>query len=103
MEYESICTESGCYKTLLNKTYERRKPWKKPNPRQIFSFMPGTVGEVKVQAGDKVSEGDVLLIFKAMKMSNKILAPMAGVINKVHVREGENLAKEVVMVELSEP
>jgi len=100
IEYDSICTESGSYRTHLNRMYKGRKPWKRPDPKQILSFMPGTVDEVKVKAGDKVCKGDILLIFRAMKMNNKILAPMAGVIKDVHVRMGENIAKEVIMVEL---
>ena len=100
IEFDTICTASGCYSTRLNKMYEGRKPWKKSNPKQILSFMPGTVGEVKIKAGDKVREGDTLLIFRAMKMNNQILAPMVGVVKDVHVRTGENIAKEVVMVEL---
>ena len=100
-EYDLVCTASGCYRTHLNKMYRARKPWKTPNPKQILSFMPGMVGEVKVKVGDKVRKDDVLMIFRAMKMENKILAPMTGVIKDVHVRTGENIAKEVVMIELA--
>ncbi|HLT58906.1 MAG TPA: biotin/lipoyl-containing protein [Limnochordales bacterium] len=50
--------------------------------------MPGTVTEVRVQAGDAVQAGDVLLVLTAMKMENEITAPAAGIVKAVGVTEG---------------
>ncbi len=40
--------------------------------------MPGTVMAFKVNEGQEVKRGDVLLILEAMKMENEIVAPQAG-------------------------
>lgn len=100
-KYDILSTESGDYETSYNKMYLSRKPWEPVDPKKILSFMPGTVEKIKVKKGDKVEEGQSLMIFRAMKMSNNILSPIAGKVKSVNVSEGENLAKNVVMIELS--
>jgi biotin carboxyl carrier protein len=66
----------------------------------VLSFMPGTVGDIKVKVGDKVKTGQLLMIFSAMKMNNKILAPVSGTVNKINVATGDNLPKNSVMIEI---
>ena len=39
---------------------------------QVKAPMPGTILDVKVQAGQSVKKGDVLVILEAMKMENEI-------------------------------
>ncbi|MDR2885859.1 MAG: acetyl-CoA carboxylase biotin carboxyl carrier protein subunit [Rikenellaceae bacterium] len=99
-KYDIIETRHGSFKTTLNKMYLGRKPWQPADPKQILSFMPGMVIEFNVKPGDKVRKGDQLALFKAMKMNNKILAPMDGVIKAVCVEPGVNIAKNVLMIEL---
>ena len=41
----------------------------------INAPMPGTVNDIKVNTGDSVKKGQVLLILEAMKMENEIFAP----------------------------
>jgi pyruvate carboxylase len=96
-----VATESGEYCTTLNKMFRDRKPWKPADPKLIRSFMPGTVVKINVKRGDKVHAGDTLLIFRAMKMNNNIIAPMDGKIAKIDVAVGDNLPKDAVMVELA--
>jgi biotin carboxyl carrier protein len=47
---------------------------------KVDSPLPGTVLSVNVSVGDKVSEGDVLVIIEAMKMENEIMAPKSGTV-----------------------
>lgn len=100
VNYDKVCTASGCYETTLNKMYVNRKPWAPVNINHILSFMPGTVEELKVKVGDKVRKGESLMIFRAMKMSNNILSPIDGKVKAINVKVGENLPKNAVMIEL---
>ena len=44
----------------------------------IKAPMPGTILDIKVQNGEKVSKGQVLAILEAMKMENEIMSPVDG-------------------------
>lgn len=60
--------------------------------------MPGTVLEVKVTVGKRVQQGDVLLVFEAMKMENEVLASSGGIIKQVFVTKGASVATNDVMI-----
>ncbi len=49
----------------------------------ITSPLPGKILDVKVAAGDKVKEGDLLLTIEAMKMENEIVATVDGTVTEV--------------------
>lgn len=100
LKFHVLHTESGDFETTFNKMYESRKPWIPEDPKQILSFMPGTVEEIPVGKGDEVKEGDVLMIFRAMKMNNKMLSPVGGKVKTINVKPGENVPKNTVMIEL---
>ncbi len=50
--------------------------------------MPGTILDVKVKEGDKVKNGQVLMILEAMKMENEIVSPMEGQIVQILAAKG---------------
>lgn len=65
----------------------------------ITAPMPGTVLDIKVNVGDTVSNGDVLLILEAMKMENEIMAPADGKVVSVNVSKGASVnAGDVLIV-----
>jgi len=49
----------------------------------ITSPLPGKILGVKVAAGHKVKEGDLLLTIEAMKMENEIVATVNGTVVEV--------------------
>ena len=51
--------------------------------------MPGTILDIKVNAGAAVKKGDVLCILEAMKMENEICAPQDGTVDAVLVSKGD--------------
>jgi pyruvate carboxylase subunit B len=53
--------------------------------------MQGMILKLKVTAGDKVNEGDVVAVLEAMKMENDIHAPQSGVVEEVFVDEGDTV------------
>lgn len=99
LKYEILETENGSYSTTFNKVHTMRKGWVAPNPKHIYTLMPGMMVELRVKAGDTVKKGDCLLLFKAMKMNNNILAPYDGVIKSVAAELNVNLTKGTLLLE----
>lgn len=97
--FEQLVTPAGSYRTKLTAKYKNRTPWHAKDPRQIFSFIPGTITTVDVQAGDRVQAGDVLLTFKAMKMHNTYRSPVAGRVARVCVGVGDAVPKGELLLE----
>jgi len=62
--------------------------------------MPGRIVEVLTEEGREVRAGEPLLILEAMKMQNEIQAPIAGKIKKIHVKAGQNVLKDDMLVEI---
>ena len=55
----------------------------------IKSPMPGNILKINVTQGQKVNEGDVLIILEAMKMENEITASKAGTVAQIAVTKGQ--------------
>jgi biotin carboxyl carrier protein len=56
--------------------------------------------KLNVKNGDEVKEGDVLMLFEAMKMQNIVLAPCSGKIKRLEAKEGDALPKGIVIMEI---
>ena len=64
--------------------------------------MPGTIIDLKVNAGDSIKSGDILLILEAMKMENEILAPGDGTVATVNVSKGASVNSGDLLVSINE-
>ena len=64
---------------------------------QVKAPMPGNILDVKVQAGQSVKKGDVLVILEAMKMENEIQAPCDGKITGMNVRKGDTVETQALI------
>ena len=64
--------------------------------------MPGTVLDVMVREGQRVREGQPLIIIEAMKMEHRILAPKAGEVISINFNQGERVDMGAVLVELGD-
>ena len=54
----------------------------------VKSPMPGNVLKINVTPGQKVGEGDVLIILEAMKMENEVVSTKAGTVAQIVVAQG---------------
>ncbi len=57
-------------------------------PGGVKSSIQGMVLDIKVQAGQKVSVGDTLLVLEAMKMENPVVSPVDGTVTEIFVENG---------------
>ena len=55
----------------------------------VKSPMPGNVLKINVAPGQKVNEGEVLMVLEAMKMENDIVATKSGTVAQIPVSKGQ--------------
>ena len=67
----------------------------------INAPMRGTIVDVKVKVGDKVSNGTVVAVLEAMKMENDIVSDKDGVVAAVLVNKGDSVETGAPVVTLS--
>jgi len=63
----------------------------------LTSPMPGTIVSYEKQLGDRVSEGETVVILEAMKMENALPAPGSGVVKAINYKAGDTVAKDDVL------
>ena len=59
--------------------------------------MSGNILDVKVNVGDTVSRGQVIMVLEAMKMENDIVSPCDGKITSVLVKKGDTVSPSDVL------
>lgn len=60
--------------------------------------MPGSIVKVLVSKGQKVNEGEGLIIIEAMKMETTLYSSIAGIITEVNVSAGEQVDADKVLL-----
>lgn len=86
-----------------------RNPVKTPEPAHMSAGtrflavrtpLPGNILNISKKNGDSVSKGDLILIYEAMKMENKILAEKDGIIRNMKVNQGDNILQDDILFEI---
>ncbi len=67
----------------------------------VNAGLAGNVFKVLVAVGDRVEEGDTILILEAMKMETEVSAPRAGKVSAVYINEGDQVAVGEALIDLS--
>ncbi len=65
----------------------------------IKAPMPGIIIDLKVKKGQKVKEGETLLILEAMKMENAITCPKNTTIKEIYTTVGETVDKNKLLID----
>lgn len=67
----------------------------------VKSPLPGVILDIKVNVGDTVKKGQVVIILEAMKMENNINADKDGKITAINVSKGESVLEgtDLVIIE----
>ena len=63
--------------------------------------LPGTITDVKVQIGQPVGVGDVVLVLEAMKMQNNIESEYAGKVQSIQVKQGDTVMEGSVLLTIA--
>ena len=71
------------------------------NGEAVSAALAGNIFRVLVAPGDRVTEGQTILIVEAMKMETEVSAPREGTIAEVLVREGDAVAVGDVLLTIS--
>ncbi|MBN2637056.1 MAG: acetyl-CoA carboxylase biotin carboxyl carrier protein subunit [Prolixibacteraceae bacterium] len=99
-EMKTLIVQGAIYQTMLTRKFEERVKWETPNKNLIYSFIPGTIIDMYVKTGDKLKEGETILLLEAMKMQNQVRMPFDGVIKKIYVKKDEVIPNRHLMMEI---
>ena len=66
----------------------------------LAATMPGQIVAVRVQEGEQVERGQVLVLMEAMKMELRVVAPQGGRVGRVLVAEGDAVERGQTLVTL---
>ncbi|HJU04370.1 MAG TPA: sodium-extruding oxaloacetate decarboxylase subunit alpha [Nitrospiraceae bacterium] len=76
---------------------KRPRPTK---PGDIASPMPGRVVKVLVEKGDRIEQGQPVLIIEAMKMESRVPAPVDGTVAALYVKDGDDVKTDETLIQL---
>ena len=63
--------------------------------------MPGRVIAIRTSQGKAVRAGEPVVVIEAMKMEHAVVAPADGTVERVTVREGQQVERGAVVAELT--
>ncbi len=66
----------------------------------VTTSMPGSIVDVKIAVGDKVTEGQGVIVIEAMKMENEIQAAVGGTVVAIHVTKGDSVTPDESLLEI---
>jgi acetyl-CoA carboxylase biotin carboxyl carrier protein len=70
---------------------------------EVRAHITGTIWKIEVKVGDEVESGDTVAILESMKMEMPVETDDEGVVETIHVVEGQAVKEGDVLVTLKEP
>jgi pyruvate carboxylase len=77
---------------------DRKLKADKNNPAHLGSTIPGTVGQIFVKEGDKVTVNTPLATVEAMKMETTAVSKIEGIVDKIYIKEGDRVNQEDLLI-----
>lgn len=99
-EKGKLIIDDTVYETYVTTKVLNRRKYEPADPHEIRAIIPGTIREIHVKAGQKVKKHEELFILEAMKMRNRVYAPMEGKIKAVHMESNQMVAKRDLLIEI---
>ena len=72
------------------------------NDLEIGANIPGNILKVVAQEGDAVKAGDTVAVIEAMKMETNVIAITDGIIDKIYVKDGQQVVSGELIAKLKE-
>jgi biotin carboxyl carrier protein len=85
-------------------SYKRRKYLSKTvsssKMEKVSAPMPGKILDIMAEENSDIKQGEAIVILEAMKMQNEILASVSGKVKKVHIKQGDLVMKDDILIEI---
>jgi biotin carboxyl carrier protein len=95
-----ILYHDDCVKMTEESLLKRKRSKSSVSGNSMISPMPGKIFKIIAQVGDRVKQGDTLLILEAMKMEHSVKAATNGIVKEIFFNEGELVGGGVVLASL---
>lgn len=70
-------------------------------PARLTAPMTGSIVELRCAPGDRVEQGQVLLVMESMKMNNELRAPASGTVDQVPATPGQRVRQGDLLVAIN--
>ena len=67
---------------------------------EVEAHITGTVWKIEVEVGDRVEEGDTVVVLESMKMEMPVEAEDPGVVKEIRCAEGQSVSEGDILVVL---
>lgn len=95
VEVESVSAEDGKKIGTAAQAPDQQAPVQQApvsaGSAELKAPMAGTINDVRVQVGQVINKGDVVVILEAMKLENEVKSPASGTVKAVLVSKGQTV------------
>lgn len=92
--------DDAFYETEIPDEYFENRSDGKRNSHEIRAIIPGTISDIRVQEGERVGPGQVVLVLEAMKMFNDVETEIEGKVAEISVNVGDRVNKNQLMIRI---
>jgi len=99
-KFFTIFAKDITYEVIVLDSLRPRENNEEFSEDDIIAPMHGLIKFNKIRENSKVKKGDVLLNLEAMKMEYSLNSPRDGVINKIYVKNGQQVTEKMKLLSL---